>query len=148
MAYHRTYTIDAATRQRIRGVALLLPMVALVGTAGQLLGPIHRSLSAAGMIVVGGASVLFVFSLWLGTNRRVIIDADAIHVTGWTTQMRTLTRDQIRGRRMGRGGRYRQTAYYIIVPIDQTKGELRLPLYLHTDRQFHDWMAGIPKIDE
>ena len=145
MEYPRTYGVDPTTRRFIRGIAVSLVIIALIGTIGQSAGVIHRSLSPAGLVFMCISFAGLAVGMWLGTTRRVIIDENTIQVAGWG-RTRMLRRDQILGWRTGRAGRFRETFYYIIVPIDRADGELKLPPYLHTDKLFHDWIKSIPRI--
>jgi hypothetical protein len=140
-----TYGVDPATRRFIRGVALLLPAIAFIGTVGQLTGLIRRSLDPMGFIFFDAGFAGLAWFIWQRAGRRVIIDEDSIQVTGWLAS-RTLRRDEILGRHMRRG--YRLTYFYVIVPRDRERGELKLPPYLKIDAHFHDWMRSIPKIRE
>jgi Bacterial PH domain len=145
MEYPRTYGVAPTTRRFIRGIAVSLVVIALIGTIGQSAGVIHRSLGPAGLVIACVSFTGLAVGMWLSTARRVIIDENTIQVAGWGGT-RMLKRDQILGWRTGRAGRFGATFFYIIVPIDRTDGELKLPLYLHTDRLFHDWIKSIPRI--
>lgn len=142
----RTYGMDRATRRFARSIALCLVLIAMIGIIGQSAGMIHRSLSPTGLVFLGVTLGGIAVVIWVGTGRRVIIHADTIQVTGWAGA-RALTRDQILGWRMGHGGRFGDTPFYIVVPRNRTERELKLPLYLKTDRLFQDWMNSIPRVN-
>jgi hypothetical protein len=98
--------IEPAARRFAWGVALLLPAIGVGGTLLQLAGVIHRSLSPAGMLANSGGLLAISLSIWWGASRRVTLFSDAIEVSDWLSS-RKLRRDEIRSRRIGRGGRFR-----------------------------------------
>src|ERR1700694_1921490 len=108
MKFPRTYGIDPATRRFVRGIAVSLMIIALIGTIGQSSGVIHRSLSPADLVLVDVSFAGLAIGMWLGANRRVIIDENAIQVTGGG-RARTLRRAEIFRWRRGGGGRVRST---------------------------------------
>lgn len=145
--YPRTYEIDANARRFNRALAICLLSIAVIGTVGQLMGFVHRSLSLAGLLVVDTFFTLLALFIWMQFSRRVILYRDAITVTSWLGS-RTLKTDQIRGRRMVLTGRWRDTPHYIVVPNAQGEHELKLPPWLHTDELFSDWMRAIPQLQK
>ena len=74
--------------------------------------------------------------------RRVILYEDAIEVCGLFS-CRRLNLTEILGRQIQEG---RSDSYYVIVPTDSTKGQLRFPAFLHVDREFHSWIRKIPRL--
>jgi hypothetical protein len=68
-------------------------------------------------------------------NRKVILYQDAIEVCGWFST-RKLRRDEILGRRMGPISAQGGGSYYIIVPADESAGELGLPPHMTVDKVF------------
>jgi hypothetical protein len=48
----------------------------------------------------------------------------------------------------GTGPRNVPGAFSIIVATDKAARELRLPRFLHMDREFFSWMKEIPRIQE
>ena len=141
--YPRTYRIEPPTRRFIVGVALLLPAIGLGGTFLQLSGAIHRSLRGAGLIVNNAGLLVVSVMLWWGASRRVTLTEDAIEVSDWLST-RKLRRDQIRSRRIARGGRYRLVWYQVLVPADPRVRPLKLPPFLETDQALSSWIKSIP----
>jgi hypothetical protein len=92
--------------------------------------------------------ILLAFTLWISFwgGRRVILRADAIEVAWWLSS-RMLSRAEIRGYRMGTLKGKASGSYYVIVPVDTGKRELKLPPYLYTDEYFLLWMKTIRKIE-
>jgi hypothetical protein len=111
--------IEPAARRFAWGVALLLPAIGVGGTLLQLAGVIHRSLSPAGMLANSGGLLAISLSIWWGASRRVTLFSDAIEVSDWLSS-RKLRRDEIRSRRIGRGGRFRLNWYHVLVPARTT----------------------------
>ncbi len=141
--YPRTYRIEPATRRFIVGVAILLPAIGLTGDLLQLTGVIHRSLRGAGLIANAAGFLAISLLLWWGASRRVTLFGDAIEVSNWFSTRR-LRRDQIRSRRIGRGGRFRTVWYHVLVPADPRARPLKLPPFLEMDQALSSWIASIP----
>jgi hypothetical protein len=142
-----TYRIVKSARHFFNGFAILLLVLfgvsAVLHLTGLMAHPLgHRDLALMDAIVA-------LFAIWTGerVNRRVILHDDAIEVSGWWSKRR-LGRGEIRAFRMGKlpvlagGG-----SYYVVVPRDAAKDELKLPPLLHTDSVFLAGISAIPRLD-
>jgi hypothetical protein len=145
LQYPRTYQMQRDVRIFYRGFGAFLLVFMVVMT----------SLRLNGVMVVGPPialhdevlgdtffAVLCVFMIAVA-DRRVVLYEDAIEVKTWVAT-RKLMRSEIRGRRTGTNGR---ASYYIIVPVDNSARNLKLPPMLHLDKAFFAWMKAIPHID-
>ena len=111
-----------------------------------LLGLMRRPEPLLSMALGDAAIVCVVVSMLVSVERRVILYEDAIEVAG-VFSSRKLSRNEIRGRRMGKLPKNVGSAsYYIIVPADGSKTELKLPPFLHVDKCFFTWMNAIPEV--
>jgi len=146
--FPRTYQIAKSTRQFFNGLAIFLlvlfGVMSVLHLAGFMAHPLrHRDLALMDSLVA-------FFAMWSGwwANRRVILHENAIEVIGWWSE-HSFERAEIRAIRMGRlpvitgGG-----SYYVIVPFDKDKGELKLPPFLHMDSLFFTWIRTIPRMNE
>jgi hypothetical protein len=143
--YPRIYHVNSATRRVLNGFGIVLVSLAVITAVLHVLGVMKAPL------VVGDVLAdfsLIAFAVWISStvNRRVVMCENSIEVVGWFTH-RKLLREQIQGYRMGRlawqagGG-----SHYIVVPVDNPSGELKLPAFLDYDKPFHEWMKTIPHI--
>jgi hypothetical protein len=144
--YPRVYRVNSAARRVLNGFGIVLVSLAVITAVLHIMGIMKAPLAIGDVL----ADILLVaFAVWISSsvNRRVILCENAIAVEGWFGH-RKLLREQIRGYRMGRlawqagGG-----SYYIVVPVDNHSGELKLPALLDYDRPFHAWMKTIPHIE-
>jgi hypothetical protein len=145
--FPRTYQMDATARRFSKGVAIFLfgfVVVPIFHLTGILEPP--RSRLAVALVAFPFAALLV--WMWFFVDRRVTLYENAIEVAGWPST-RKLTREEILGRRMGKlplragGG-----SYYIIVPLDRSKRELKLPPFLHMDELFFSWMKTLPRVKQ
>lgn len=144
--YPRTYRMDRSARRFFHGFALFIVVFFLGLTPLHLLHLIRNpipplSLTLIDIPVVAGA-------VWMSSraDRRVILEENSIEVAGWFGT-RKLSRGEIRGRRMGKlPKRVGSSSFYIIVPADSGKAELKLPPLLHVDKCFFDWLETIPQV--
>jgi hypothetical protein len=145
--FPRIYRVEETTRRFFYGLALFLVALFFAMTVAHLEGFMRRPLPLSQLIAMDSFISLIVLSLCFSTSRRVILYHDGIEVAGWFST-RKLTREQIRGRRMGRlPGRAGGGSYYIIVPLAGEK-EMKLPPFLSADKCFFLWMKTIPMIKE
>jgi hypothetical protein len=146
--FPRTYSVDARTRHAIDAVALApLSLVIAVGLL-QLAGLTNKVRTPFALFAMGILAVLYAVVLSHSAHQRVILYEDGIEVWGWFSD-RKLERPEILGRRMGgTGPRNVHGAFYIIVPTDNAARELRLPRFLHMDKEFFSWMKEIPNIKD
>jgi hypothetical protein len=134
--YPRTYRVNAGTRHFLNGLGILLVLffalmtpLHILGVMKHPLGPLDLTLMD--LLVAFGAAWMVML-----VNRWVILYEDGIEVAGWFWK-RTLRLDEIRGRRMGKTPkRAGASSYYIILPVDKGKRELKLPPFLDVDRIF------------
>jgi hypothetical protein len=142
----RTYQMDKSTRRFVHWFGIFLVVFFVGMTPLHLFGVMKNpmsplTLALTDVFVIVGATWAF-----LRANRRVILYDDAIEVAG-PFLTRKLSRSEILGRRMGKlawqagGG-----SYYIIVPVDGSKKELKLPPFLNVDEFFFTWMKAIPQV--
>jgi hypothetical protein len=95
---------------------------------------------------MGSLAGLYALLLSSVAHRRVILHEDGIELSGWFSG-RKLKRSEILGRRKGgMDSRNVHGSFYVIVPADKAARELRLPRFLHVDKDFFSWLAGIPNI--
>lgn len=113
--------------------------VGLLHLAGILEPPRSRLALALGEIPIAALSIWY----WFSAHRRVVLYENAIEVIGWLSS-RKLRREEILGRRMGRPSV--RVSYYVIVPLDKSQRELKLPPWLNMDKFFFSWMRTIPQI--
>jgi len=146
--YPCTYKVDRTTRRFVHGFGIFLVAFFLVMTPLHLLGAMKHPLSLFQLALIDVSVAAFVVWASLRVERRVTLYEDGIEVAGWSYS-RKLRRDQILGRRMGKlawqagGG-----LYYIIVPSDRQKRELKLPVFLYVDKHFRAWIKEIPEVHE
>lgn len=140
----RVYRTEERTRYALNfycialgGLFLCLTLLSLAGLLprnGPLLDLLCMDLPIAGI-------VLFVGSVG---NRRAILHQDCVEVVGWF-RSRKLNFEEIRGRhgtaRTPHGG-----YAYVLVPVDPRKRKLILPVHLHADQFFRDWIKSVPKV--
>lgn len=145
--YPRVYIVDARVRRA--GNAIALSPLALTISVGflSLAGLTYKPVTPSALLVACFLAGLWALLLASPAHRRVVLHEDAIEVSGWFSA-RKLNRSEILGRRMegtdprnARGG-----AHIVIVPVDGAVRVLRLPSYLHVDKDFQSWMDGIPKV--
>jgi hypothetical protein len=143
--YPRLYRVNSATRRILIGFGILLVSFGVLMSVLHIAGVTKAPLATGDVLV----DILFAaFALWISSSvsRRVILHENSIEVVGWCAR-RQLTREEIRGYRMGRlawqaGG----ASYYIVVPLDEHTGELKLPAFLNYDKPFFAWMKSIRHI--
>jgi hypothetical protein len=142
--FPRTYRTAKSARHFFNRFAVFMLVLFGVLTLLHLTGRMAHPLSRRDLALMDG--LVASFAIWTGqrANRRVILHEDAIEVSGWWSKRR-LGRGEIRAFRMGKlpvlagGG-----SYYVVVPRDAAKGELKLPPLLHTDSVFLEWISAIP----
>jgi hypothetical protein len=144
--YPRTYQMSRNALWFNNGFAIFLPGF-FVMTILHAIGFMRHPLPLKTMVWMDlSAPPLFALLISPRANRKVILYQDAIEVRGWFST-RKLRRDEILGRRMGRisapggGG-----SYYIIVPADESAGELGPPPHMTVGKVFSSWMSDIPKV--
>jgi hypothetical protein len=142
----RTYQTDASARRFMKSVGMLLVVFFLAMTPVHLLGLMRHPIPPLQLALVDAGVIVFAIWMFAAADRRVVVHENAIEVAGWFSTCR-LNRNEILGRRMGRvpkraGG----SSFYIIVPVDSRRPELKLPPLLHVDRYFDSWIAKIPEI--
>ena len=140
--YPRTYQMDVTTRRFSWGMAIFLFALA-VAPLVHLTGITNLPRSPLALAVVDVAFLAIPVWMCFVAARRVILYEDAIEVAGWLST-RKLTRGEILGRRMSRN--YGGGSYYIVVPLDRSTSEMKLPPFLHTDELFRAWMKTIPQL--
>jgi len=142
--YPRTYSVHASTLRGLDAAATIPLALVIAFSILQLAVPMAEPVSGIDLFVAGFIAALYTVLLCNLNHRRVILYEDGIAVRSWVSSRR-LNRTDILGRRMGRlawqagGG-----SSYIIVPVDKSAKELRLPPFLRLDTHFHSWMKGIP----
>jgi hypothetical protein len=143
--YPRIYQMQRDVRIFYRGFGAFLLAFMVVMTSLRLNGvmavgpPIALRDEVLGDIIF---AVICVFMIAVA-DKRVVLYEDAIEVKTWLST-RKLMRSEIRGRRMGTNGR---TSFYIMVPVDSSTRNLKLPPMLHLDKAFFAWMKAIPLVD-
>jgi len=141
--YPRVYKVDKATRRFFYGFAIFLVVflgLTLLNLLGVMKKPAPLLGSALGDAAVAVIAVISVVSV----ERRVVLHEDAIEVAG-VFSSRRLSRSEIRGRRVGKVPKL-GASYYILVPADGSKPELKLPPFLHIEKCFFGWMSAIPEV--
>jgi hypothetical protein len=143
--FPRIYRVDARTRRAVNALSIALAGFVLFLTVLQLAWHASRRTSLGDLIFVDlavGAALA-----WLGSsnNKRVILHRDGIEVAGWFYS-RKLRFAEIRGRQTTGSSRLPFGYAHIFVPSDSRKRKLALPLYLHTDQIFRDWIKTVPKV--
>jgi hypothetical protein len=144
--YPRTYQMDKSARRFVHWFGIFLVVFFLGMTPLHLFGVMKNPMSPLTLTLTDALVIASVIWASLRANRRVILHEDAIEVAGRFVT-RKLSRSEILGRRMGKlawqagGG-----SYYIIVPADGSKKELRLPPFLNVDESFFAWMKAIPQV--
>jgi hypothetical protein len=144
--YPRFYRVNSAARRVLNGLGIVLVSLAVITAVLHIMGIMKAPLAIGDVLA---DTVLVALAVWISSsvNRRVILCENSIAVEGWFAH-RKLLREQIRGYRMGRlawqagGG-----SYYIVMPVNNHSGELKLPALLNYDRPFHAWMKTIPHIE-
>ena len=147
--YPRVYSMDARTQRALDAIATA-PLGLVIGISVlDVAGLVYKALAPSALAAMGFFAGICALLGYQHTHRRVILYEDAIEVSGWFSS-RKLTRSEILGyRRKGmsawqaRGGNL-----YIIFPADKSARVLRLPSFLHTDKDFFSWMEGIPKTED
>ena len=144
--YPRTYSVNARTRRALDAVAMAPLALVIAVSVLELAGLVNKALTPFVLFAMGFLAVLYTLLLSRSAHRRVILYEDAIEVSGWFSA-RKLKRSEILGCRMGgTGPRNVHGSFYIIVPTDKDARELRLPRFLHVDKDFFSWMDGIPSV--
>ena len=144
--YPRIYPVTTSYRVYARFTALLLVSVAVIGTVGQTMGWIRRTISPLGFVLVDSFFAVLAADIWLSAERTVTLRDDGIDLTTWRGT-RSLNRSEILGRRFVWGGRYRSVHMYLIVPVDSHRKGMKLPPSLKIDHHFLSWMNTIPRLD-
>jgi len=139
--------MDARTQRALDAVAMA-PLGLVIGISIlDLVGLVYKPLAPSALVSMVLFAVICALSGYQHTHRRVILYEDSIEVAGWFSS-RKLKRSEIRGYRH-KGLPARQaygSNFYIIFPADKSARVLRLPPFLHTDKDFFSWLEGIPKI--
>jgi hypothetical protein len=144
--YPRAYSVDARTRRALDAVAIAPLALVIAVSLLDLAGLVNKAVTPLALFAMGFFALLYALFFFRRTHRRVVLYEDSIEVSAWFSS-RKLRRNEILGRRMG--GLDPQNAYgsfYIIVPMDKAARELRLPCFLHVDKDFFSWMKEIPNI--
>jgi len=141
--YPRTYSLDARTRRALVASSSAPLALIIAVSVLKVAGLANKNLTPTQLLAVGFVFALFALFGSSSAHRRVVLYEDGIGVFGWFSSRR-LNRSEILGRRMGK---WRNGSYYIIVPVDKSARELRLPPLLHMDKDFFAWMKGIPRVD-
>jgi len=147
--YPRVYSIDARTQRALDAVATA-PLGLVIGISIlDVAGLVYKALAPSALAAMGFFAGICALMGYQHTHRRVILYEDGIEVSGWFSS-RKLKRSEILGyrhkglsARQARGGNF-----YILVPADKSARVLRLPSFLHTDKDFLSWMEGIPKTED
>lgn len=140
-AYPRIYRSVRSAKVMFNGLGVIFTIFAL-RPIYDFFFVTNRRIAAGDLL---GFSLLAGFALrsFFFVDRRVILYEDAIEVETWFSK-RKLNRTEISGYRMGRlawqagGG-----SYYIIVPLDSGKRELKLTPLFRSDKAFFAWMRTI-----
>jgi hypothetical protein len=144
--YPRTYSIGDATRRAFDAIGLAPLAFVTALSVLDVAGLVNNTVTPFRLLELGICATLYACLVSRSARRRVILYEGGIAVSGLFST-RELKRSEILGRRMGRlawqagGG-----SFYIIVPADSATKELRLPAFLHMDKDFFSWMGRIPKI--
>jgi hypothetical protein len=144
--FPHTYRTDTRTRHivnfLIAALAGLIPFLDVLHWTQVL--PQRGSLSADFLaeLVTVAALVLPLGSMY---NKRVVLHEDSIEVIGWFYS-RKLSFAEIRGRQTTASSRGRRGYAHILFSTDKSKRKLVLPIYLHTDELFRNWLKTIPLI--
>jgi hypothetical protein len=142
----RTYRLSAGARRAMSGIAVLLGGMAIFSAIGRLIGFIRLSPSLFDLLST--ETLLAVLAAWtlIKANTSVVLEDHAIRLVSALGSYR-LARHEIAGYRKERGtGQITGPFFTVIVPKDRTKRSIRLPLFLHVDRAFHDWMQELPRL--
>jgi hypothetical protein len=132
--YPRQYRVDASTRRVLIGIGIVLASFFVMMSALRIAGVMKKPL-AAGDVVADVVSATWAFWISAAASRRVILNENSIEVIGWFTR-RKLMREEIRGYKRVRPSRQAGGgSIYIVVPIDGHTRELKLPPFLHCNRQ-------------
>lgn len=146
--YPRTYTVNTDTVRALDAVACAPVGLFVALLFLQVAGLLYSPVSLINLLAAGSIAGLLTLIMYNRNHRRVILYEDGIAVRSWFS-CRKLNRRDILGRRMGRlGWQAGGGSFYIIVPVDRSRGELRLPPFLHLDRDFFDWIEEIPRLDK
>ncbi|SRR5579871_2388119 len=143
-AFPRVYRVDERTRHTVNFLLVAIAALFLSLTVlywAEILP--HRG-SLGGLLWIDLMVVGLVLLLGSGYNKRAILNEDSIEVAGWFYR-RKLNFTDIRGRQTTANSRLPGYAHTLL-PSDQSKRTLVLPIYLHTDQFFRDWIRTIPKI--
>lgn len=146
--YPRTYTVRADTLRALDAVAGIPVALVIAITLLQLAGLVAKPMRPDALLAAGFVAGVLTVAMWNLNHRRVLLYEDSIAVRSWLS-CRRLNQTEILGRRMGKlpwqagGG-----SFYIIVPLDSSRRELRLPPFLHLDQDFLGWIRKIPVLDE
>jgi len=144
--FPRRYRLDTSMLYFFNGFPIFLVVFFGVMTVLHLRGFMARPLAPFDLALMD--SLIGLFAIWgiSWTNRHITLFEDAIEVSGWWSKRR-LSRREILGYRMGNLPiQYGGSSYYIIVPVDSNKADLKLPPFLQTDSVFHSWVSSIPLI--
>jgi hypothetical protein len=144
--YPRTYWIDARTRRAQDAVGIAPLALVIAVSLLDLAGLVNKALTPSALLSMGFLAGLYALSVFRNTHRHVILYEDGIEVLAWFSS-RKLNRNEILGRRMGGMDRRNvHGSFYVIVPVDKATKELRLPRFLHVDKEFSSWIEGIPTV--
>ena len=140
-SYPRLYRVNSATRRALIGFGIVLVSFGVLMSVLHIVGLMKTPLATGDVLTV----VFFAaFAVWISSSvsRRVILYENSIEVVGWFSK-RKLTREEIRGYRIGRlawqaGG----ASYFIVVPLDAHTRELKLPAFLNYDKPFYAWIKA------
>jgi hypothetical protein len=145
--YPRAYSVDARTRRALDAVAMAPVALVIAVSLLDLAGLVNKALTPFVLFGMGFFAVLCALLLSRSAHRRVVLYEDSIEVSGWFSA-RKLKRTEILGRRLGgTDPRNIHGSFYIIVPTDKDARELRLPRFLHVDKDFFSWMDKIPSVN-
>jgi hypothetical protein len=136
----RLYRVTRGTRRAVDAVAGLVVVVVVGGLIASLTGVIRNPNSQAFLWLLAISIAAGAFFLALSVHRRqVLLSVASIQVTNLLGS-RTMRREEITARRMGRV--YRGGSRYVLISRDGK--ELGLPPYVEYDKAFHAWMKAIP----
>jgi len=140
--YPRTYRMSL----RWRAFNLIFEFWAIsIGVStlqSALTGPQVRVTLVWGILfTIGG-----IFGMLYDLKYRVVLSADSIEVRNLAST-RVLRRDEIEGRRLLQGGRYKGPYQTILLVPRGEQGPLRVLLVLNTDSAFWEWMDTLPDLD-
>ncbi|HKF53571.1 MAG TPA: hypothetical protein VKB26_14745 [Candidatus Acidoferrales bacterium] len=136
---------DARTRHAVNFLLIALSGLFLLLTVLYLAGILPHRGPISGLFWIDLIIAAIVLGLGSGYNKRAILREDSIEVKGWF-RSRKLTFSEIRGRQILTSSRGLLGRAYLLVPSDQNKRKLGLPIYLHMDHFFRDWYNALPEV--